>query len=132
MTHTITVTKVPDEFDDDYEYVIGGECDSHCAAYTPCEKDWHRHPRNEDHLTETWSTKRVPVEHTWINGEWMIFDTKRCGADYAREEEGTPDSLYRVPGPGTYPIEVDWDEWWYWTVVVPEPTVSGDERTDDR
>ena len=38
MSHTITITRLPDETQDDAEYVVGGSCDSKCTIWWECRR----------------------------------------------------------------------------------------------
>lgn len=118
MTHTITVTRVlesPGADTDDPEYTIGGDHDRACQAFWPCEKDWHRHPKNENRELEDWASKRVPELHYWIAGEWMLPIQNRCGLDYAFEYDNPEFQMTEL---GTFAVDVDWDgDYWLATLV---------------
>lgn len=123
MSHTITITRLPDEESDDYEYEIGGEHDHRCESYRECAKAWHRHPKNADIVGDEWGNERVG-EHRYIEGMWMVFDDKHCGIDWSFEAD-EPYGLHDIRALGTYPIEADWDgDWWTATITVPESYVS--------
>jgi hypothetical protein len=126
MSHTVTVTKLPDMDDENLEYEVGGEHDSQCEFYRPCHKDWHRHPKNESELMETWSTKRVPEVHAWLDGEWMTLAHGECAVAFCYElDNSLRDWVY---APGTYPLKIEWDgDCWEAYAVVPEPDDSGSE-----
>ena len=112
MSHTVTVTKLPDEQSDDVEYTISGEHDDQCEMWIECFKSWHRHPRNDYGQYggyDEWSTKRVPVVHQWIDGSWMV-PSSDCSFRYAFENDN-PDR--QMTDLGIYDARVDWvDDWW--------------------
>lgn len=109
MSHTVTVTKIPDDESDDVEYTIGGTHDQSCLAYQDCLKSWHRHPKNEEIVGDEWGNERVGY-HSWIEGEWMVPMKNRCGFDIAFEYDNPEFQMNQI---GTYSVEVDWDgDWW--------------------
>lgn len=125
MSHTVTVTRLPDETSDDVEYTIGGEHDYSCQTFRDCRKDWHRHPKNESELIETWSTKRVPEEHEWVEGEWMVRESEGCGFDYAFASDNPEWQMLAL---GTYDVRVSWDGDW-WIAALTLRTASPDTET---
>jgi len=105
MSHTITITRIAGDEWDDADYTTGGTCDSNCAVWSPCEKTWHRHPKNEYGEQIEWSTNRVPHEHQFIDGEWMVASGE-CALHYAYELGLDAENCIK---PGTYPLEIEWD-----------------------
>ena len=115
MSHTVTITRLPDEQSDDVEYTIGGEHDAHCETYRECDKAWHRHPKNADIVGDEWGNDRVG-EHRYIEGMWMTHEPNGCGLNYAFEEY-TDDDLIEA-GLGTHDVTVTWDgDWWIMSLV---------------
>ena len=123
MAHTITITRVAGDQWDDADYTIDGECDYRCEVWTPCEKDWHRHPKNEWAEIDEWSTKSVPIEHQFIDNEWMVA-SGRCALRVAGTLNLEADEQTET---GIYAVEVHWDDdWWFSLSRVP---VSADFGT---
>jgi len=112
MSHTITVTRLAGDQYDDAEYEVGGECDYSCEVWTPCEKAWHRHPKNEYGEQIEWSTKRAPVEHQFIDGEWMVY-SGRCGVLYDSDLNLRAEDITEL---GTYVLNVTWEDGWFTTI----------------
>lgn len=136
MSHTITVTRItndpsPEVDTDDPEYVIEGEHDHRCMAYGPCEKGWHRHPKNDEgqYGYDEWSTKRIREHHAWIEGEWMVPLKNRCGLDLSFEHDNPE---FQMTSPGVYDVEVEWDgEWWIASLALRPavPETAGDPKS---
>jgi hypothetical protein len=120
MSHTITITRVAGDQWDDADYTIAGDCDWRCEVWTPCEKAWHRHPKNEYGELIEWSTKSVPIEHQFIDNEWMV-PSGRCALRVAGTLNEAADD---VSEPGTYDVEVHWDDCW-WFTLSPVRTSDG-------
>lgn len=130
MSHTITITKLPDDVDDDIHYKIGGTCDGRCEFYRPCTKLWHRHPKNEwGDMDDEWGNSRVGP-HMWLEGEWMKVAEGECAVQFAdcigehAEDNGQL---------GTFALALEWDgDSWHGEPVgepIPEPT--GSDPYDD-
>ena len=118
MSHTITVTRLAGDEWDDAEYTTAGTCDRACEVWFPCEKAWHRHPKNEYGEQFEWSTKRVPHEHQFINGEWSVASGK-CALHYAYGLGLDAEAVTEV---GTYHLDIEWDGD-YWLTDIGEPVV---------
>ena len=118
MSHTVTVTRLPNEESDDVLYELGGDHDRCCISYVECQKEWHRHPNYPyEYGNDEWSTKRVPEVHHFIDGGWMVPDGG-CGFHHAQADCGDfePEltALVEEYGLGTYGVEVEWDgDWWH-------------------
>lgn len=111
MSHTVTITKLPDENDDDYGYEFGGTHDANCEFYRECTKAWHRHPKNDEGFEDGWSTKRVTQEHQWLDGLWMVPEDQnvRCALDFVFEGY-TPSEYFAGMQIGeTHDVECRWD-----------------------
>ena len=111
MSHTVTITRLPDETSDDVEYTVGGEHDSTCEAWWECQSINHRHPKNENYDLYEWSTKRTPEEHRFIDGMWMV--QAGCGFDTALADNGAEiDQRFIRAGLGTFELLIEFDDWW--------------------
>ena len=108
MSHTITVTELPNDQSDDVVYSISGTHDPLCEVWRPCSKDWHRHPKDADMIDDEWSTKRAGL-HQFIDGEWMV-PSEGCGFRYALADMGAEfDEQVTRGGLGDYDVEIEWD-----------------------
>jgi hypothetical protein len=112
MSHTVTITALPNEDTDDYKYSISGTHDGSCEAFHECWKGWHRHPQNDygQYGYDEWSTKRVPQVHYYMDGSWCVPQPQGCGFDYSFEYQSIDEMLPENPGLGTYAVEVHWDD----------------------
>lgn len=125
MSHTITVTSLPDETTDDVEYTIGGTHDYSCEAWRECIKEWHRHPKNGDDGDE-WSTKRVPEVHQMIDGMWMVPMRNRCGFGLSFEYDNPEFQMTRL---GVYDVDVEWDgDYWTASLSFRGPAPTGEKQ----
>ena len=120
MSHTITVTRLPDETSDDVEYTIGGTHDRSCSVWGECEE---RHPRAT--LDELQDGEAIwhDAEHLLVSGVGWCVLTTECGLDYAYDLGLEVEAL---TGLGTYELDADWtgDGW---DALIGEPvTVSAD------
>lgn len=131
MTHTITVTAVPTQDSDDYEWSEGGSCDSRCTAYWFCGNVSHRHPSAEyGYLNGDWSTKRTPQPHRFIDGQWMIETKSTCGYQESDHGDIFFDLTKIKPQIGdTFGIDVDWDGDFWRVAVEPQPMRDGREES---
>ena len=126
MSHFITVTRLPDDTSDDVEYTIGGEHDGHCETWTECWKAWHRHPQNDygQYGYDEWSTKRITVEHQWIEDCWMV-PGGGCGLHHTFESD-SPE--WRMTELGIYDVTLSWDgDWWIADLTLRPASTTGKE-----
>ena len=121
-THRVTIT-VPDlECPDDIEWTVEHLEDTpRCGVWYPCEKcsPWEQaklaaraDARSHDEVVYHGE------EHQYIECEWMTRSTQ-CGlrdTDYTCE---WVDAIYREHGPGTYPVEAEYDGDGVWFGVTP-------------
>lgn len=105
MAHTIEITRLAGDGSDDADYTVGGSCSSSCEVWRPCEKAWHRHPKNEYGELIEWSTKAVPQEHQFIDGEWMV-PSGDCAVQYAYDLGFELEVITEL---GRYELDLDWD-----------------------
>ena len=104
MSHTITITRLPDDNHDDAEFEIGGTCEPYCSVWDECPQ-YHRRPRNDEYDRPTFHG----VEHLCHdigNGPVWCVPTGECGAFYAYD---LALEANRTPALGTYLIEFEWD-----------------------
>lgn len=108
MAHTITITRLPSEESDDYEYVFGGTHDRSCMSGVACKR------KACQAMSPDYDTERVRHgrDHWHLDGTWWVEDTERCGLNYVFEHESYDDQMERA-GLGTHTVDVEWDgDWW--------------------
>jgi len=103
MSHTITITRLPDEDNDDADYAIDGECTPACRVWRGCKRKACQR-MNPDYPPFD-ERNRHGVEHQRIDGEWMV-ETNDCGIQYADDVAMNADDVTEL---GTYELRVDWD-----------------------
>jgi|GEM_PF-5058286 len=111
MSHTVTITKLPDEASDDTEFEFGGTHDANCEFYFECRKDWHRHPKSPEDFEDGWSTKRAPEMHMYLDGLWMVPVDQdiRCALSLVFEGWSVEDSLSGIALGETRDVSCVWD-----------------------
>lgn len=110
MSHTVTLTRLPDEESDDYEYSFSGTHGRDCQVFRRCGRaacqrmDPFAHPGDE--------RVRHGKEHFHRDGEWLV-ESDDCGLRFAFESRGDEETFDGIPL-GTYPVIVCWedDDWW--------------------
>ena len=110
MTHTVTITSLPDETTDDFGYEFGGTHGSDCEVFVRCK-------RKACQAMDPWNAagderSRHGKHHFYRDGEWLV-ESDDCGLRFAFEGRGDADTFEGVPL-GTYPVIVCWedDSWW--------------------
>lgn len=122
MSHTVTVTRLPDETSDDTEYEFGGTHDGNCETYIACNKDWHRHPDISRYGDDEWGTKRAGP-HMRIDGSWMVENLGGCALRYVFESEPPGEVLEGIAVGETRHVDLDWDgDDWHLEVHESTPT----------
>lgn len=119
MAHTITITRLPDEDSDDYEYEFGGEHDHTCMVGEACGRKACQ-VMDPDRGTER---TRHGREHWYADGTWWVERTRGCALDHVFELE-YPDAKLAQAGLGTYPVEIDWDGDQWWLTVLHDRAVT--------
>jgi len=115
MSHTVTITKLPDEESDDYEYEFGGTHGSDCEVYVRCKRkacqamNPHYEPYDE--------RVRHGKQHFHRDGEWMV-ESDQCALRYVFESV-TAEETFGGLGLGTYPVSIEWEDDWWLEVQVP-------------
>lgn len=116
MSHTVTITRLPEDESDDYEYTFGGTCDHTCMVGKRCEQE---SCQAMDHDEEA---ERVAhgLDHwwNWDNREWIVHDTTDCALGYAFEIV-TEDETFGGVGLGTFPVHIEWEDGWWIEVQHP-------------
>ncbi|WP_030149535.1 hypothetical protein [Mycetocola saprophilus] len=110
MVHTITLTKLPDETSDDFEYEIGGEHDQSCAVSKRCPRARCQamNPDNDPGPER----RRHGVDHWHLDGEWFIEDPTGCGLDHVFESTSEAE-YFDGRELGVYEPSLTWDDEWY-------------------
>lgn len=123
MSHTVTVTKLPDATSDDIEYEFGGTHNWGCETYKECRKEWHRHPDLEIYDgDDEWSTKRAGP-HVLVEGMWTVAGDpdETCALRYVFEGCTAEEALEGVAVGETRNVTPEWDGDG-WTLIVHPPT----------
>lgn len=122
MSHTVTITRLPNEENDDYEYEFGGTHGTDCMVGKPCARKSCQ-AMNPDYDTER---TRHGLEHWWKydNREWIVHDTKACALDHVFEYIGDIETFEGL-GLGTYPVRVEWEDIWWLEVQSSTPIGDG-------
>ena len=118
MSHTITITRLPDETQDDAEYVIGGSCDSKCTVWWECRRKACS-AMDPEHAAGDERVRHGKVHrHIWGVG-WCVESTD-CGEQFAYDLSMQADA---APALGTYPLFIEWDGdgWDSWIDYDPQP-----------
>lgn len=119
MSHTVTITSLPDETTDDYGYEFGGTHGSDCAVWVECKR------KSCQAMSPDYDTERVRhgKHHEYRDGDWLV-ESDRCALDYVFEY-ATEDEYFDGLPLGTYPVRIDWDgdHWW---LEVQRATPGGD------
>lgn len=109
MSHTVTITRLPDEESDDYEYEFGGTHGWDCAVLQRCKRKACQ-AMNPDYGDER---VRHGKEHTFREGDWLI-QSDDCALGYVFEQRGDIETFEGAGVTlGTYAVEICWeDDWW--------------------
>lgn len=107
MSHTVTITRLPDEQSDDYAYEFGGTHGGDCAVLVECKRKACQ-AMNPDYGYER---VRHGKEHTFRDGDWLV-ESDQCALRYVFEQSG-PEETFEGLTLGTYPVHIEWgDVWW--------------------
>jgi hypothetical protein len=108
MSHTVTITKLPDEESDDYESTFGGEHGYDCQVLILCKRKACQ-AMNPDYSDER---VRHGREHLYRDGDWLAV-SDQCALRYVFETV-TEYETFEGLGVGTYPVRVEWEDetWW--------------------
>lgn len=120
MSHTVTITRLPNEESDDYEYTFGGGHDHRCEVYVECRRK-ACHAMNPDYGDER---VRHGKRHFHRDGYW-VAESDQCALRYVFEGR-SPEETFEGLALGTYPVSIEWeDSWW---LEVQSPASAGSER----
>lgn len=119
MSHTVTITRLPDEESDDYEYEFGGTHGWDCAVLQRCKR------KACQAMNPAYGDERVRHgrEHTHRDGDWLV-ESDECALHYVFEQVG-PIETFQGLDLGTYPVRIEWDDDWW--LEVQNPTTNGAE-----
>lgn len=111
MSHTVTITSLPDETTDDYGYEFGGTHGADCQTLTPCKRKACQ-AMNPDYEPGHERT-RHGKDHYYRDGDWFV-ESDVCALRYVFESYSDVEYFDGV-ALGTYPIIIDWedDRWWF-------------------
>jgi hypothetical protein len=116
--HTITITRLPDDENDDTAYVIGGEHDSTCQVWRECDGE---HPDAECTPEERSGDMILHgIRHRLIDHMWCHW-TDECAVDHCTELGLEADEKGEL---GTFVLDIEWDDDFYGVIggPVPQPT----------
>lgn len=119
MSHTVTITRLPDEDSDDYEYTFGGEHGGDCEVYVECARKACQ-AMNPDYAPHD-ERFRHGKRHIHLDVGWCA-ETDICALRYVFEgcTEGETFEGIEV---GTYPIRIEFEDGSFWVEVQnPKPT----------
>lgn len=123
MSHTVTITRLPNEESDDYEYTFGGTHGADCAVLWECKRKACRAMNPEYEPFD--ERLRHGKTHYYRDGMWCC-ESDDCALRYVFEcvtEEETFDGVAL----GTYPIVIEWDDGWWIEVQDKHPITDGSE-----
>lgn len=103
MSHTITITRLPDAEQDNVEYEVGGTCDQSCTVYRECEE---KHPASTDDEISSGEATWHGVEHMDIYDQGWNVPSGECGVTFAHDLSLEADQVQAL---GTYALDVEWD-----------------------
>ena len=126
MSHTVTITRLPDDESDDYEYTFGGTHGADCMVGKRCPRKACQ-AMNHEHDAGT-ERSRHGLEHwwNWDNREWIVHDTTDCALGYVFEYR-TDIETFDGLGLGTYPVRIEWEDSWWLEVQYPHVKQEGAE-----
>lgn len=116
MTHTITVTKLPDDVNDDVEFEIGGTHGYDCETMRYCER---KTCKDRDHDGEFNAHGKVhyPGEYGWL-----VYPAKpKCGLDFCDDIHFAVENFNKL---GTFHLDIDFDGD-YWSAQPYSSEVTG-------
>lgn len=118
MSHTVTITRLPDEESDDYEYEFGGTHDSSCEVYVECKRKSCQ-AMNPDY--EPFDERyRHGKRHFHRDGDWLV-ESDACALSYVFEWSGDIETFTEAEvSIGTYNVEIKWEDTW-WLEVIDRP-----------
>lgn len=123
MSHTVTITKLPDEESDDYEYEFGGTHGPDCEVYVECKRKACQamDPERGDERF------RHGRRHFHRDGDWLV-ESDICGLCYVFEYTGDIETFAEAGVTlGIYPIIVAWEDTWWLEVQdgpLPDRTIG--------
>lgn len=123
MSHTVTITKLPDETSDDYEYEFGGTHGPDCAVWVECKRARCR-AMDPDHFPGD-ERVRHGKEHVYRDGDWLV-KSDICALCYVFEYIGENETFDGL-ALGTYPTYVNWEDSW-WLEVQPARIEKEEDR----
>lgn len=89
MSHTVTITRLPDEESDDYEYEFGGTHGFDCEVLHACKRKACQ-AMNPEYAPFDERVRHGKL-HTHRDGDWLV-ESDDCALGYKRDEDG-PDPM---------------------------------------
>lgn len=121
MSHTVTLTKLPDDESDDYEFTFGGEHGADCQVFIECKRKACQamNPEYEPYDERV----RHGKVHFHRDGDWLV-ESDLCALRYVFEQSGESEAFDGL-ALGTYPIRIEWEDTWWIEVQIPAPETGG-------
>lgn len=109
MSHNVTITRLPDDEHDDYEYTFGGDHGSDCGVWVACKRKACQamNPEYEPYDERV----RHGKEHFHRDGDWLV-ESDQCALRYVFEWSTEWDAFNGIEV-GTYPIRIEWEDTWW-------------------
>ena len=111
MSHTVTITSLPDDTTDDYGYEFGGTHGSDCITLDVCQRKACQ-AMNPNHEPGD-ERIRHGKYHLYRDGDWWV-ESDICALRYVFEHY-SDNEYFDGFDLGTYSIHIDWedDRWWF-------------------
>jgi hypothetical protein len=110
MSHTVTITRLPDNESDDYGYAFGGTHGSDCEVFDRCGR---KACQSMDPFNAAGDERnRHGRFHFHRDGEWLV-QSDACALRFVFEQYGDIETFNGLTL-GSYAVRVEWedDTWW--------------------
>lgn len=109
MSHTVTITRLPDDESDDYEYTFGGEHGYDCQTLIECNR------KACQAMNPNYGDERVRHgrDHVYRDGMWLA-QSDQCALRYVFEGMTEDETFAGCQVGVTYPVRIEWEDesWW--------------------
>jgi hypothetical protein len=124
MAHDVTITRLPNEESDDWEYTFGGTHGHDCTVLMPCTLRRCQGLKREYYYGDERTAHGVA--HEYRDGEWLV-ESDQCALRYVFESV-TEGETFEGIELGTYPVRIDWDDDSWWVEVQRAVHANGAEK----